>query len=119
MATIQILQMASWSESARAVSDLLSSQPDMVVIEAPPSRGIELLALLRRTEAEVLMVESSPDATVPLCAQVLSEYPHLVILAVSPDDRAITLNRLRVESQTLTTASLVKLPGEVRAAVES
>ncbi len=119
MAPIQILLMAPRSESTLALADVLTGQADMHVMEAPPSRGVELLSLLGRTEADVLVVESEPAGAVSLSAQVLSEYPHLVVLAISPEDRTITLNRLRMESRRLPTSSMERLPSEVRVAVGS
>jgi hypothetical protein len=101
-----------------SIADLLSSQSEMEVIEASPVRGVELLALLERTEPEVLVVESPPDRAVSLCAQVLSEYPHLVVVVSDPVDHTLTLNRLKVESMTLPRSSLERLPTEIREAIE-
>lgn len=118
MAAIKILLTAARSASAEPLADLLTGQSDMEVMEAPPVRGVELLSLLRRTEADVLVVESEPIGTVSLCAQVLSEYPDLVILAINPDDRTITLNRSTVESRALLGSELAGLASEVRHAVD-
>lgn len=118
MAAIKILLMTPRSESTEPLADLLCGQSDMEVIEAHPARGVELLSALRRAEADVLVVESEQDIATSLCAQVLGEYPHMVVLAINPDDRSITLNRSRVESRTLPTSSLEGLANEVRVAVD-
>jgi hypothetical protein len=118
MAAIKILLMAPRSESTESLAGVLAGQSDMEVIEAQPARGIELLALLRRTEADVLVVESEKGGANSLSAQVLSEYPHLVIIAMNPDEQTVTLNRSTVESRTLLDSDLAGLANEVRVAVD-
>ncbi len=118
IAAIKILLMATRSESTESLADLLAGQSDMEVIEEQPARGVGLLSALRRAEADVLVVESEQDSATSLCAQVLGEYPDMVVLAINPDDQSITLNRSRVESRTLLSSSLEKLASEVRMAVD-
>jgi hypothetical protein len=117
MLRTQILLMGPQLRDTIAIADLLSSQSEMEVIEASPVRGVELLALLERTEPEVLIVESRPEQAVSLCAQVLGEYPHLVVVVCDPVDQTITLNRLKVESVKLPRSSLEGLPTEIREAI--
>ena len=117
--SIRILLAAPPSPCERAVRDVLARQSDMELIEAPPARGLELLALLRRMEPDFLVVESDAHRALALCSQVLSEYPHLILLAIGSEPPTITLYQLKVESRTMPSSSLMRLPDELRVLVES
>ncbi len=117
--SIRILLTAPPSPCERAVRDVLACQSDIELIEAPPTRGLELLTLLRRVEPDFLVVESDAHRVLALCDQVLNEYPHLILLAIGSDPPTITLHQLKVESRTMPSSSLMRLPDELRVLTES
>ncbi len=63
MAKFEIVVTDPLSEHIRCIADILSGQCDMEVIEAPSVRGVGLLSLVRRTDADVLVIESRPKDT--------------------------------------------------------
>jgi DNA-binding NarL/FixJ family response regulator len=97
---------------------VLLLQPDMEVIAEPQCSGLELLLLLRRTAPDVLVCQPRPGRVLAL-SQVLSEHPHLTVLAISADGRETTLHRLTLHSVSLSAASLQGVADEIREASQS
>lgn len=95
----------------------MARQPDVEVIAAAPCKGLELLLLLRKTEPEVLVIESEPSRAPGLCDLVFGEYPHLRILAVSPDGRNVSLHWLKAESRIVQVSELGDISDEIRTAL--
>lgn len=105
------------TESSRAIKANLARQSGVEVIAAAPCDGLELLLLLRRTEPEVLVIESEPSRAPALCDVAFGEYPHLRILAVSPDGRNVSLHWLKAESRIVSASALEEIADEIRTAL--
>ena len=105
------------TRGSRTVRDLLASQSDMELIEEPDFGGLRLLLLLKAIEPDVLVLQLG-SSRIPGLSQVLGEYPHLIVLTISPDGRELELHRVKVESVTMSEGSLQNLAKTIRAAVE-
>jgi DNA-binding NarL/FixJ family response regulator len=89
-------------------------RPDVQVVGVTDS-PVETLLHTGSSRAEVVVLGISPADLPGLAAQLVDEYPHVNVLAVTPDARSAFLYSLRPELVALGTATPQRLLAAIRA----
>jgi DNA-binding NarL/FixJ family response regulator len=90
------------------------NQPDVKVVGITDD-PVQTLLDTGRTRPDVVVLGISPADLPGLAAQLVDEYPHINVLAVTPDARSAFLYSLRPELVALGTASPERLLAAIRA----
>jgi DNA-binding NarL/FixJ family response regulator len=90
-------------------------RPDVQVVGVTDS-PVETLLDIGSSRPDVVVLGISPADLPGLAAQLVDEYPHVHVVAVTPDARSAFLYSLRPELVALGTASPERLLAAIRAA---
>jgi DNA-binding NarL/FixJ family response regulator len=115
MAPIRILLSQLQGMLRDVVLQLLDGQADMTVVDDVDD-PIDTLLAAGRTHADVVVLGMEEDELPGVASHLLDEYPHLKVLAVTPDGRRAFLYELRPELIALGEASPDVLLQAIRAA---
>jgi DNA-binding NarL/FixJ family response regulator len=118
MAPIRILLAQLQGMLRDVVLQLLDGQADMTVVDDVDD-PIDTLLAAGRTHADVVVLGMEDDELPGVASHLLDEYPHLKVLAITPDGRRAFLYELRPELVALGEASPDLLLQAIRAAFRS
>jgi DNA-binding NarL/FixJ family response regulator len=89
--SLKILLAVSSEHIHEYLSKLIQGQQDMIIV-GDTSQMVETLMATARTEAQVVILElPRPDVDPGICSHLLTEFPDLVVLAISSNrEKAIS-----------------------------
>ena len=94
----------------------IQSQQDMVVV-GEVLEPVEILLATSRAQADVVVLDLPEDNVDPgICSHLLSEYPHILILALSPDREQAVIYRHRVSKKHVSAESNISIISAIREA---
>jgi DNA-binding NarL/FixJ family response regulator len=98
------------------VTDLVTSQPDMVVA-GPPADYAALADVVARTQADAVVVARRDRAAPEEFRRLLFAQPRVKLITIAADGRRATLHELRPVTVALGEVSADELVDAIRAAV--